>query len=130
MAPSDEQRRTFLIEESDLEEIFSRASGPGGQNVNKVSTRVILRHKPTGVQVTAQEARTQAANRAIAREKLSAELDRRKKDEARAVRDERERERRRTRDRPKAIKRRFVQNKRKRSELKKNRKKLSGPPEF
>ena len=36
----------------------------------------------------------------------------------------------RTRDRPKAIKRRFVQNKRKRSELKKNRKKLSGPPEF
>ena len=58
------------LNSDELEEIFSRASGPGGQNVNKVSTRVSLRHVRTGVTVHVQEARTQAANRRIARERL------------------------------------------------------------
>ena len=39
------------VRESDLEESFVRSGGHGGQNVNKVSTCVMLLHRPTGVQV-------------------------------------------------------------------------------
>ena len=58
------------INESDLEESFARSSGPGGQNVNKVSTSVTLRHLPTGISVTVQDSRSQAVNRKLARERL------------------------------------------------------------
>ena len=43
------------LNEADLQEIFERSSGPGGQNVNKTSTKVTLRHLPTGITVTVQD---------------------------------------------------------------------------
>ena len=43
------------LNESELEETFERSSGPGGQNVNKTSTKVLLRHLPTGITVTVQD---------------------------------------------------------------------------
>src|SRR5881394_4640585 len=58
------------LRESDLEETFARSSGPSGQNVNKVSTAVTLRHRPSGISVTAQDSRSQAQNRKLARERL------------------------------------------------------------
>ena len=55
------------IKESDLEEKFIRASKKGGQKVNKTSSCVYLKHKPTGIEVKCQKERSQALNRFLAR---------------------------------------------------------------
>ena len=55
------------VREADIEEDFSRGSGPGGQSVNKTSTCVQLHHRPTGIRVRCQNERSQAMNRYRAR---------------------------------------------------------------
>lgn len=67
--------RRLGIKEQDLEESFIRSSGPGGQNVNKVSTCVVLRHRPSGLEVRCQQERSQALNRFLARRALVARLE-------------------------------------------------------
>ncbi len=62
------------ISPSDLEVSFFRSSGPGGQNVNKVETAVRIVHKPTGLVVSSQAARTQNANREQAMEILRSKI--------------------------------------------------------
>jgi protein subunit release factor B len=58
------------VRENDISEKFIRSQGPGGQNVNKVSTCVYLRHIPTGIEVKCQQERSQALNRFFARRML------------------------------------------------------------
>ena len=58
------------IREEDLVERFVRSRGHGGQNVNKVSTCVYLKHVPTGTEVKCQKERSQALNRFFARRLL------------------------------------------------------------
>ena len=58
------------LQEADIEESFVRSGGPGGQKTNKSATAVFLAHKPTGLSVKSQQARSQALNRFYARRRL------------------------------------------------------------
>ncbi len=72
--PQIENEIEIEIRDDDLVWEFSRSSGHGGQNVNKVSTAVRLTHKPTGLTVTCQTQRSQEQNRKIALGLLKAKL--------------------------------------------------------
>jgi peptide chain release factor len=72
------------IRAEDLEESFSRSSGPGGQNVNKVSSAVTIRDVPSGLTITASDNRSQAINRRLALERLLAALEVRRVEEHRS----------------------------------------------
>ncbi len=75
MASLRQQMARLGIAERDLAERFVRAAGPGGQNVNKVSTCVWLRHRSSGLEVKVQQERSQALNRYLARRLLAAKLE-------------------------------------------------------
>ena len=57
--------------EEDIDEKFIRSGGKGGQRVNKASTCVYLKHRPTGIEVKCQKERSQALNRFLARRILT-----------------------------------------------------------
>jgi peptide chain release factor len=62
----DERLQALGLRREDVVEQFIRASGPGGQKVNKTSSAVYLRHLPSGIEVKAQKDRSQAINRFLA----------------------------------------------------------------
>jgi protein subunit release factor B len=106
---------------ADFEESFSRSSGPGGQHVNKVSTAVTLRHAPTGVAATVQDTRSQAMNRRLAWTRVLDAIEAARKAERAAARAEIEKKRRQNSKRPRGVKERILETKRRRSAVKKQR---------
>jgi protein subunit release factor B len=99
------QRMSALgVREVDLEEIFVRSGGHGGQNVNKVATCVMLVHRPSGVQVKCQSTRQQGLNRFLARHLLLDKIESQRKARADAERSRLEKIRRQKRQPSRAAK--------------------------
>lgn len=113
------------IRESDLEESFARSGGPGGQNVNKVSSAVILKYLPTGLVVKCQQDRSQAMNRYLARrilvDRLDAQIRGAQSEEARRI----SKIKRQKRKRSKRAKEKMLAQKKQQSEKKSFRKPVS-----
>lgn len=122
LPPQIELRLTAIgAQVSDVDERFVRGAGPGGQKINKTSSTVWLRHRPTGIEVRCQRERSQSANRELAWLELCGKLEARQRSAAAAVIDEREAERRRTRQKSRGQKRRMVESKRHRAKNKSSR---------
>jgi protein subunit release factor B len=106
------------VREKDIIENFVRSSGPGGQNVNKTSTCVYLKHVPTGIEVKCQRERSQALNRYTARLLLAEKIQEFIQGKLLAVRQRAEKIKRQKRGRSRKAKLKILENKRKHSQKK------------
>jgi protein subunit release factor A len=113
------------LPEEELRESFARSAGPGGQHVNKVSTAVTLTHLPTGISVTVSDSRSQSMNRRIARERLGDKITERREARRLMSRAESAKARRRNAKRSTSEKRKLVEGKRHRAEVKRGRGRVS-----
>ena len=119
-----ELRRKMIragVFEKDIKETFIRSSGPGGQNVNKVATCVVLVHLPSKIKVRSQHERSQGLNRYVARCLLLEKVERKKRKAHQKEIYERERNKRQNRKRSKAQKEKILETKKQISQKKKKR---------
>jgi peptide chain release factor len=113
--------REVGLRREDLVEKFIRSAGKGGQNVNKTSTCVYLKHLPTGIEVKCQQERSQAMNRIAALELLAGKIAQEALRVKQARKQEREKDRRRKRSRPARLKEKILETKKKVAEKKRLR---------
>lgn len=106
---------------TEVEERFIRGSGKGGQKINKTSSCVWLRHRPTGVEARCQQERSQLANRELAWTDLCTKLELRQRAAVAGVQHEREKTKRRNRQKSRAQKVRMIVSKKHRSTIKARR---------
>jgi protein subunit release factor B len=107
--------------QDDIEERFVRGSGPGGQKINKTSSTVWLRHRPSGIEVRCQAERSQSANRERAWLEMCEKLERRLRAARDAAQELREKSRRQTRQKSYGQKVRMIQTKKHRAKNKARR---------
>ncbi len=106
------------ISEADLSEQFIRASGSGGQKVNKTSSCVQLRHAPSGIEVKCQSSRLQGSNRFFARRDLCDKLEAQLLGIKSKKQQEQEKVRRQKRRRSRRAKNKMLESKHKQAEKK------------
>jgi protein subunit release factor B len=109
------------VQADDVEESFIRGAGAGGQKINKTSSTVRLKHRPSGVEVRCQRERNQSVNRLLAWVDLAVKLEERQRAFAGAARSARELERRRHRQKSRGQKIRMIQTKKHRAKHKAGR---------
>jgi protein subunit release factor B len=109
----------------DIKEKFVKSSGKGGQNVNSVSSCVMLHHLPTGLQVKCQEERSQILNRHKAHWLLLKKVEDLKHQKKLKEIQSREKIKRQTRKRPGSLKEEILHNKHAQSDKKKARKNIN-----
>jgi len=113
-----ERMATLDVREEDIEEQFVRSSGAGGQNVNKVSSCVLLHHRPSGIRVRCQKERSQGLNRFLARRILLEKIESLRRGTAIEAQRRIAKIRRQKRRRSRRAKLRIVEEKRHRGETK------------
>lgn len=114
------------VQPDEVEESFIRGAGAGGQKINKTSSTVRLKHRPSGVEVRCQRERNQSVNRLLAWTELADKLEERRQAFAGAARSARELERRRNRPKSRGQKLRMIESKRHRAKHKAGRGRVSG----
>ena len=121
----EEKMKMLGLREADFEESFVRSAGAGGQNVNKVSSCVVLRHRPSGLAVKCQRERSQALNRFLAKRQLVEMIEAKVRGEHARKKHQAEKIRRQKRRRSRRAKEKMLEGKKLHSEKKGHRRPVS-----